>query len=78
MGRFNLERLEDRIAPSSIHAYHDCEPDVRVHQDNGWGNGDDDAPGGSEPHNGAENEGGNADNTSNSPGNSGSNGNPNR
>jgi hypothetical protein len=26
------------------------------HQDNGWGNGDDDAPGGSQPHNNAEND----------------------
>lgn len=28
----------------------------RVRQDNGWGNGDDMAPGGSLPHNGAEND----------------------
>lgn len=30
----------------------------RDHKDNGWGNGDDDAPGGSGSHNQAENEGG--------------------
>lgn len=29
--------------------------DVRCHHDNGWGNGDDDAPGHSLPHNRAEN-----------------------
>lgn len=29
--------------------------DTRCHRDNGWGNGDDDAPGGSLEHNRAEN-----------------------
>lgn len=78
MARFKLEQLEDRIAPSTMCCGYDCEADVKVHEDNGWGNGDDDAPGGSEFHNKAENAGGNADNTGRSPGNSGNNGNPNR
>ena len=32
-----------------------CACSCRCHKDNGWGNGDDDAPGGSLPHNRAEN-----------------------
>lgn len=40
------------------------EPKDKPHQDNGFGNGDDDAPGGSEFNNNAENAGGNHDGTS--------------
>jgi len=40
-------------------------------QNNGWGNGDQNAPGNSEDNNGAENEGGNANNMGDAPGNSG-------
>ena len=47
----------------------DPEPDEKGN--NGWGNGDQSAPGNSENSNGAENKGGNADNTGDAPGNSG-------
>jgi hypothetical protein len=43
---------------------------ILQHQDNGFGNGDDDAPGNSEQNNNAENAGGNHDGTVNAPGNS--------
>ena len=51
-----------------------------IRQDNGWGNGDDVAPGGSLENNNAENRGGgpdepNPNNMNDAPGNSGSNGN---
>jgi T1SS-143 domain-containing protein len=45
--------------------------DTDGRQNNGWGNGDDDAPGGSEFNNNAENAGGNDNNMDQAPGNSG-------
>ncbi len=81
MARFKLQKLEERIAPSKLHCGYEGSGTIsksKSHRDNGWGNGDDDAPGRSEFNNNAENAGGNADNTADSPGNSGNNCNPNR
>ena len=47
----------------------DPEPE-KVKGDNGWGNGDQDAPGGSEPNNNAENRGGNHNGRDEAPGRS--------
>jgi hypothetical protein len=44
--------------------------ETEQHENNGWGNGDQDAPGKSEDHNGAENHPGNGDHTGDAPGNS--------
>ena len=47
----------------------DPEPE-KVKGNNGWGNGDQDAPGNSEPNNGAENNGGNHNGRDEAPSNS--------
>ncbi len=49
----------------------DPEPEPKAKGNNGWGNGDQNAPGKSEFRNGAENNPGNGDHTGDAPGKSG-------
>ena len=52
-------------------AYATDEPEPSGKGNNGWGNGDQDAPGNSENNNGAENHPGNGDHMGDAPGKSG-------
>lgn len=63
------EDLDDELDDDDVFT-EDDDLFPKEHQDNGFGNGDDDAPGRSEDHNNAENAGGNHDGTISSPGNS--------
>ena len=69
------EEPEDPTDPEEPEEPEDDEKDKKEHQDNGFGNGDDDAPGNSGPNNNAENADNEDADPEDYPGNSNSNGN---